>query len=55
MIVWIYRAFGAAIIAGSLYVMGTGYAMSGQRDRLPDDVRNSPGAYRGYFILYGGK
>jgi len=51
----LYRIFGALVLAGSLATMGMGWAGGGSKDQIPSDVRSSPGAYRSYFILYGGK
>lgn len=55
MLLTLYRALGLAVVAGSLYMLGTGYALGGDADQIPKEARNSPGAYRSYFILYGGK
>ena len=52
-----YRLLGVAVVLGLMGILGTGYTFGTDSDTIPghSPTRNSPGAYRSYFILYGGK
>jgi hypothetical protein len=51
----VYLVLGAIILAGFAFVTLTGRELGDpEKQRMPPDVRQSPGGYRSYHIWYSG-
>lgn len=50
-----FRLFGGTVLLITAVILFGGWASGHSSGEIPKDKRNSPGAYRSYFILYGGK
>jgi hypothetical protein len=50
-----YLFLGLAIVSGYLIVAMTGHEFGDpQKQRMPADVRQSPGGYRSFHVFYSG-